>query len=631
MTEQNQQQNPGRQYKISTIIWVLVLTAALGYYYVYNQPRRLALPYSDFKQKISEGSIAEITIKGQRVTGSFKDAVKKGSGNDAASYERFRTAIPPVDDRELLDLLEQNDVIVHVTPETKSWFGLLLLNVLPWVLIIGLFIYGSRKMQQRMGGGGPGGGMFGFGKSKAKLYQKTDQDITFDDVAGARSAKKELTEVVEYLKDPRKFNSLGGTLPKGMLLVGPPGTGKTLLARAVAGEARVPFYIISGSEFVEMFVGVGASRVRDMFSSAKQNAPAIIFIDEIDSIGRVRGTGVGGGHDEREQTLNQILSEMDGFSPRESIVVIAATNRPDVLDPALLRPGRFDRRVVLELPHKDEREEILKIHTENIPLADGIQLGDIAKMTVGFSGADLQNLANEAALLAARKSKKQVEMDDFEDSIDKLMLGLKRENVFNEEEKRIVAYHEAGHTLVAKLLRRTDPLKKVTIIPRSRSLGVTEQIPDEDRHNLGKEYLQHRIAIMLGGRSAEKIMFSEVTTGASNDLENATKLARRMICNWGMSEKLGPVTFHQGGAHPFLGREMTEPKQFSERTAQHIDEEIRSLISTMEQKAFDILSHHRAELNALAQALLERETLEQDDIDDVLDAARRQQEEASGS
>jgi len=499
------------------------------------------------------------------------------------------------------------------------------------VLIIGFFIYTSRRLQQ--GAGGPGG-LFGFGKSKARLFTRSTSHITFRDVAGLENTKKELQEVVDYLKAPSKYTSLGGELPNGILLVGPPGVGKTHMARAVAGEADVPFYSISGSEFIEMFVGVGASRVRDMFDKAKKESPSIIFIDELDSIGRVRGTGLGGGHDEREQTLNQILAEMDGFAPHESVVVLAATNRPDVLDPALIRPGRFDRRISLDLPQKKARKAILEIHTRDIPVASDVDLGSIAARTAGFSGADLKNLANEAALLAARKEKKEVTDEDFDNARDKIIMGVEREDMINEGEKRIIACHEAGHALVARFMKGADPLEKVSIIPRGSSLGATEQIPVEDRHNLSRTYLMNRVAIMLGGRASEKILYNEVSTGAGDDLKKATELARRMVCQWGMSDKLGPVTFRQGEPHPFLGREMTQARDFSEETARLIDEEIRRITEQMEERARETLKNNREKLDALTYALLEHETLSREEIDELLgmepDAGHGEEENESG-
>jgi cell division protease FtsH len=492
-----------------------------------------------------------------------------------------------------------------------------LINLLPWVLIIGLIMFAHHRMQGRLGSFG--GGLFGFGKSKAKRYEKSTSTVQFSDVAGLANAKQELQEIVAYLKEPERFRQLGGELPKGILLMGSPGTGKTLLARAVAGEANVPFFSISGSEFIEMFVGVGASRVRDMFETAKQEAPAIIFIDELDSIGRARGTGLGGGHDEREQTLNQILAAMDGFEPHESVVVIAATNRPDVLDAALTRPGRFDRQITLELPQKRARYHILRLHTQNVPLADDVDLSNLAARTVGFSGAELKNLVNEAVLLAGRQGKQQIDSEDFDQARDKILLGNKRDEPLTEEEKTIVAYHEAGHALLARLLPGADPLQKVSIIPRGRALGATEQLPEEERYNLSRAYLLHRIAVLLGGRVAEQVAFQDVTSGAGDDLKKATQLARRMVCQWGMSERLGAVTFRQGEEHVFLGREMTEQKDFSEHTARVIDEEIQHIIESMEKKARCLLEHHRDKLATLATALLEHETLEVQEVNRLLD------------
>ncbi len=609
------------------VIWFVVLAFLVMYFFkqfVADQP--LELSYTKFKGHIGQGNVSEATIKGNSVEGVFKEPIKKdapGKKGETPDFKKFETAIPSFGDEDLLGLLENKNVNVTVRPEDTSWLRMVLIGFLPWVLLLGFIIYSSKKFQERMGGGRAG--PFGFGKSKARLYTKSRVDIGFDDVAGLANTKKELQEVVDFLKDPSRYKSLGGELPKGILLIGPPGTGKTLMARATAGEADVPFFSISGSEFIEMFVGVGASRVRDMFNRAKKESPAIIFVDELDAIGRVRGTGLGGGHDEREQTLNQILSEMDGFSPQESVVVISATNRPDVLDPALVRPGRFDRQISLELPRKNARKQILQVHTKNVPLADDIDLEDLAHRAAGLSGADLKNLVNEAVLLAARQKKKQVDANDFEQARDKMLMGTKREEVIDEEEKRGVAYHEAGHALMAKLLPGADPLKKVSIIPRGRSLGATEQTPEEDRHKVSRRYLMDRLAIMLGGRAAEKIVFDDITSGAGDDLKKSTQLARRMVCQWGMSEKLGPVTFRQGEPHPFLGREISEQRDFSEETARLIDEEVRALITKMEKKAHDTLTPNRKKLDSLAQALMKHETLSNEEIDDLLGFKSNQQ------
>ena len=495
----------------------------------------------------------------------------------------------------------------------------MLIMFLPWILILGYFVWARKKMQNKAGGGMMGNGLFGIGKSKAKRFKVEKTNTTFNDVAGLENPKKDLREIIEFLKEPGKFTSLGAEIPKGILLVGPPGTGKTLLARATAGEAGVSFFSTSGSEFIEMFVGVGASRVRDMFENAKKEAPAVIFIDEIDSVGRSRGAGLGGGHDEREQTLNQILSEMDGFEPNQSVVVMAATNRPDVLDSALTRPGRFDRQVTLELPQKQARLKILVIHSRQVPLADDVNLENVASRTVSFSGADLKNLVNEAALLAGRKKKTKVDAADFEEARDKILLGDEREETINDDEKKVIAYHEAGHALIAKLLPNTDPLQKVTIIPRGRALGVTEQIPETDRHNYSKGYLLDRICVSLGGRASEELIFNEITSGAASDLKQVTSLARHMVCQWGMSDKVGPVMFKHGEEHIFLGREMAQQKDYSEHTAQIIDEEVQRIIKEMEQKAIKLLKENRTKLDALAEALLEHETIEKAQLDWLLD------------
>ncbi len=584
-----------------------------------SSANRLKISYTNFKELAADGLISGVTFKGDEITGEFRgrlteDLKSPGSQQEEKLYEGFQTMKPNLADPELLNTLEKNSVTVNAESQEGSWWRILLIGWLPWLLILGLIFYSSRRLQ----GGVGGGGVFGFAKSRAKLYTRETSNVGFKDVAGLANTKKELEEIVGFLKNPSKYKALGGELPKGILLVGPPGTGKTLMARATAGEAHVPFYSISGSEFIEMFVGVGASRVRDMFTKAKNESPSIIFIDELDSIGRVRGTGLGGGHDEREQTLNQILAEMDGFSPHVSVVVLAATNRPDVLDPALVRPGRFDRQITLDLPQRKARREILEVHTRNVPLGPDVDLDLLARRTVGFSGAELKNLVNEAALLAARKEKKAVESQDFEEGRDKILMGIEREDVIKDEEKEVIAYHEAGHAILARILPGADPLEKVSIIPRGRSLGATEQIPVEDQHNLGRRYLLNRIAIMLGGRVAEKITQEDISTGAGDDLRKATELARRMVCQWGMSDKLGPVTYRQGEHHPFLGREMSQPRDFSERTAQVIDEEVRSLIQGMERVAEELLVSHRAEMDKLARELFERETLSREEIDEIL-------------
>jgi cell division protease FtsH len=618
-----------KTFQWSSLLWVVLIGLLAMSFFNSFGPQRLQISYTDFKQQVKQGTVKEVTVEGQKVTGKFKSPLTEnlstpGSNEDVEAFQHFKTTIPSFEDPELMPILEKNDVTIHAESEERSWLWTALVFALPWLLIIGFFVYSGKKFQNRLGGGA---GPFGFGKSKAKLYTKSKVDMGFNDVAGLVNTKKELQEVVDFLKDPSKYSALGGELPRGILLVGPPGTGKTLMARAVAGEADVPFFTISGSEFIEMFVGVGASRVRDMFKQAKKEAPSIIFVDELDSIGRVRGTGLGGGHDEREQTLNQILAEMDGFSPHESVVVMAATNRPDVLDPALIRPGRFDRRVTLELPQKKTRKEILEVHTRNVPLGDDVDLESLAGRTAGFSGADLKNLVNEAALLAARKEKKQVEAEDFDQGRDKILMGIEREDVIKDEEKKVIAYHEAGHALMALLLPGADPLEKVSIIPRGRALGATEQIPEEDRRNLSRQYLLDRIAVMLGGRAAEKITYQDVSSGAGDDLKKATELARRMVCQWGMSDRLGPVTFRQGEAHPFLGREIAEQRDFSEHTARVIDEEIQKITLGMLKKAEEVLEENKDKLESLVEALLEHESLSREEIDDLLDMSSKSSEE----
>ncbi len=609
-----------------TLLWIAILILFIGYlargFNTTGDSNQIS--YSAFKQAVAEGRVTEVTIRGDIINGRYvepqkKDGARQNAKNDSKQQqqpETFTTVKPDVQDPALLPLLQDQHVTINAETTQSGWGATLLAALLPWILIIGIFLYAGRKMRERVGGGQ--GGLFGFTRSRAKEVDLQNVDVHFEDVAGLDNAKKELQEIVDYLKDSKLFRKLGATLPKGILLVGPPGVGKTLMAKATAGEAKVAFYSISGSEFIEMFVGVGASRVRDLFKRAKATEPSIIFIDELDSIGRIRGTGLGGGNDEREQTLNQILSEMDGFSPRRSIVILAATNRPDVLDPALIRPGRFDRQITLELPQKKARRAILKTHVRNVPLADDVNLADLADRTVGLSGADLKNLVNEAALIAARKKKDLVEAEDFESARDKILMGIEREDVLNEEEKQIVAYHEAGHAILAKLLPGADPLQKVSIIPRGRALGVTEQVPEEDRHNLKRSYLYNRIAIMLGGRVAEKLVFGDTSTGASDDLKRATQIARRMVCEWGMSEKIGPVTFSQSSQHPFLGRDISEPKDFSEYTGRIIDEEVEKIVRGGESEAENMLKENQDKLVRLAQELLAHETLSREEVDRLM-------------
>ncbi|WP_020683618.1 ATP-dependent zinc metalloprotease FtsH [Marinobacterium rhizophilum] len=606
---------------IRLIVWFLTVFLFSYFWLDMSQTQqRQDLSYTEFKERVRAGDVATVTMQGAQVTGTLHRPEPVTGANQAPVSNRFTTTLPPIDDPQLIPLLEEQGVEVRARAEEGSWWARLLVGLIPWLLIIGLFWYASARMQERMMGGGGAGGLFGFAKSRAKRFERGQSRVTFDDVAGLANAKRDLREISGYLRDPEHYRKLGAKIPRGVLLMGPPGTGKTLLARAVAGEADVPFFSISGSEFIEMFVGVGASRVRDMFESAKKEAPAIIFIDEIDSVGRARGTGLGGGHDEREQTLNQILNEMDGFDPHETVVVLAATNRPDVLDAALMRPGRFDRKVTLDLPDRPAREAILKIHSREVPLAADADLARLAALTVGFSGADLENLVNEAALLAGRTGRNDVDMTLLLEARDKVVLGGLREMVLSDEEKNLVAFHESGHAVAACMLPHADPLDKVTILPRGRALGVTEQIPDVERHNFKQSYLYDRIGVMLGGRGAEKLIFSEVSSGAEEDLKQATNLARHMVTHWGMSDRIGPVAFRRGEEHIFLGREMAQQRDFSEHTAEVIDAEVSRLLKAREEDIAQLLERHRALLEALAKMLLEKETLEADEIQKLVAA-----------
>ena len=583
-----------------------------------GEPPRYAISYSDFLGQLNSGNIESVTIKNLNVNGELKSeaSLLLPEGSKKVTVKSFQTSLPSFQGDDLLTKLKDNNVKINVAPaEQLSPFWQFIVGLLPWVLIIGIWVLimrGAQKVQ-----GGPGG-LFSFGSSKARLHNVEKPSVTFKDVAGMENTKKDLQETIAYLKDPSKFRKLGAKVPKGILLFGPPGTGKTLLARAVAGEAGVPFYSISASEFIEMFVGVGASRVRDMFQKARATKPSIIFIDEIDSVGRTRGAGLGGGHDEREQTLNQLLSELDGFDPHEEIIVMAATNRPDVLDPALLRPGRFDRHIVIDRPGWKDRRAILDVHSRGKKLAGDVDLDRVAKGTPGMTGADLENLINEAALIATRSNKEEIEMDDFEEARDKILMGAVREDTINEMEKKITAYHEAGHTLVARELPGTDPIHKVSIIPRGMAMGVTQQLPDEDRHYYPMKYLMNRLSVMLGGRIAEKIVFDDVSTGAQNDLKEASSLAEKMVAQWGMSEKVGPLSLGRGEEHPFLGRELSQPKRYSEDMAWLMDQEIRRIIMDAESRAEEILTSKRDILEKLAQALLKEEVLDRKQVDDIV-------------
>ena len=564
-----------------------------------SQPSSGKMVFSDFLKRVESGEVKEVLIRGKAVTGKLADG---------STFRTFTADYP-----DLVKLLRDKGVKIAVEPEDSNPWYAYVLQWVPMLLFIGVWIFFMRQMQ------GGGAKALSFGKARARLISEKQNKVTFQDVAGVEEAKEELREIIEFLKDPPKFQKLGGKIPKGVLLVGPPGTGKTLLAKAIAGEANVPFFSISGSDFVEMFVGVGASRVRDLFEQGKKHAPCIIFMDEIDAVGRHRGAGLGGGHDEREQTLNQLLVEMDGFETNEGVILIAATNRPDVLDPALLRPGRFDRQVVVARPDVKGREEILKVHARRIPLAPNVDLMVLARGTSGFSGADLANLVNEAALLAARQDKKIVEMIDFENAKDKVLMGVERRSIIiPDAEKRTTAYHEGGHALVAYLLPGADPLHKVTIIPRGRALGLTMQLPTDDRYSYSKEFLVNQITILLGGRAAEEIVFQQQTTGAGNDLEKATEMARKMVCEWGMSDKMGPLTFGKGEEHIFLGREVSRPKDYSEETAIIIDSEIKRIVMDSASRAKQLLDSNLEKLHALARALLERETLDGEEIHRIL-------------
>jgi cell division protease FtsH len=591
------------------ILWVIIALVLMLVFNNFGQrhPNAAAVDYSQFISDVKSGRIDRVNIiDGAAISGRTVDGTE------------FVTYSPETNNSALIGTLLENNVrISGQPPAQQSIFTQILISWFPIILIIAAWVFIMRQMQ----GGAGGRGALSFGKSRARLLGEDQVKVTFNDVAGVDEAKEEVGELVEFLRDPAKFQKLGGKIPRGVLMVGSPGTGKTLLAKAIAGEAKVPFFTISGSDFVEMFVGVGASRVRDMFEQAKKHAPCIVFIDEIDAVGRHRGAGLGGGHDEREQTLNQLLVEMDGFEGNEGVIVIAATNRPDVLDPALLRPGRFDRQVVVPLPDIRGREQILKVHMRKVPVADDVQASIIARGTPGFSGADLANVVNEAALFAARSNKRLVDMDDFEKAKDKIMMGVERKSmVMSEDEKRMTAYHEAGHTIVGRLVPEHDPVYKVSIIPRGRALGITMFLPEEDRYSTSKRRLESRISALFGGRIAEELIFGldAVTTGASNDIERATELARNMVTKWGLSTKLGPLTYTEDEGEVFLGHSVTKHKQVSDDTAHVIDQEIRDVIDRNYQRAKGILTEHLAKLHLMAEALVKYETLDVDQIDDIM-------------
>ncbi|MBM4277543.1 MAG: ATP-dependent zinc metalloprotease FtsH [Deltaproteobacteria bacterium] len=584
------------------LFWSIIIIIMILLFNLFNKPRQTIADknYSDFINAVESNRVLDVETKGRSII--WRDAEGK----------RFNTYAP--EDPEMIKIIREKKIAINAKKEeeTPLWQNILL-SWFPMIILIGVWLFFMRQMQ--IGGGKA----LSFGKSKAKILTKEQHKVTFDNVAGIEEAKDELEEIIDFLRDPKRFTKLGGRIPKGVLLIGAPGTGKTLLARAIAGEADVPFFSISGSDFVEMFVGVGASRVRDLFLQGKRNAPCIIFIDEIDAVGRHRGAGLGGGHDEREQTLNQLLVEMDGFESNEGVILIAATNRPDVLDPALLRPGRFDRQVVVPVPDVKGREEILKVHTKRAPLTDDVELSLLARGTPGFTGADLENLVNEAALLAARLGKERVDMSDLEQAKDKVLMGVERKSmIIPLEERRITAFHEAGHTLVARMIPGTDPIHKVTIIPRGRALGITQQLPIDEKHTYPKDYLLNNITVMMGGRVAEELVLNSQTTGAGNDIERSTELARKMVCDWGMSEKIGPLAFGQKEEQIFLGREISQHRDYSEETARLIDAEIRGIVTQSYEKAKEIIQRNMDALHRLAGALLEKEVLDGNQIERII-------------
>ena len=595
-------------------LWLVVSLMFIFVYHLFNQPKSSMenIIFSDFINYVDKGQVSEVTIQGENITGNLGDG------------KTFKTYAPM--DPELIPLLKEKGVRIVAKPlDDSPWFMTVLVSWFPMILLIGVWIFFMRQMQAG------GGKAMAFGKSRARLQTDKSKKITFADVAGIDEAKSELQEVIEFLKDPKKFTRLGGRIPKGLLLIGPPGTGKTLLARAIAGEADVPFFSISGSDFVEMFVGVGASRVRDLFTQAKKNAPCIIFIDEIDAVGRHRGAGLGGGHDEREQTLNQLLVEMDGFESNDGVILVSATNRPDVLDPALLRPGRFDRQVIVPLPDVRGREKIFEVHSKKTPLADDVDFAVIARGTPGSSGADIESLVNEAALYAARSGKDAVNMSDFEYAKDKVLMGVERKSmVISDEEKRNTAYHESGHALIARLQPGTDPIHKVTIIPRGRALGLTQQLPIDEKHTYNREYLLANIAILLGGRAAEELVLKDFSTGAGNDIERATNLARKMVCEWGMSDRMGPLSYGKKEEMIFLGREIATHKDYSEETAEKIDEEVTRIVTESYDKAKKLLSDHVEILHKLAAELLEKEVLNTAELDVIIGLKTSPPEEMQG-
>lgn len=632
-------QGPGGKHQY-TFYWI-VLAALFGFWLFSSQEGGLfggppTIDYSEFRNQITSENVEKVIIQGEQVSGDLKEPTRLNAAeNDTTHYESFNTYLPSFGDEKLMSMLEEHEITVETRPQSDfNWWTVLLWGLpLIFLIMIGFQFFRQMKMQ--------GQNMFKIGESKAKLQDAEKVKTTFDDVAGLEGAKTELQEVVSFLKNPDKFDSLGGEIPRGLLMVGPPGTGKTLLARAVAGEAGVPFFTITGSDFMEMFVGVGAKRVRDMFNKAKEKEPAIIFIDEIDSIGRKRGAGLGGGHDEREQTLNQLLSELDGFEKNEGVIVMAATNRPDILDKALLRPGRFDRQITVHLPTQEHREQILEIHSKNKKVSDDVDLEEIARSTPGFSGADLENLLNESALIAARHKRKAIEQQDIDQARDKVMMGLKREGIrLSEHEKKLLAYHEAGHAIVAAVLPNTDPIHKVTVIPRGKAMGVTMQMPDKEKYLYEKKYMLDRMAVMMGGRAAENLIFDTSTSGAENDLKQIRKLARRMVLDWGMSDKFNNIAFGSQREQVFLGEQMGSSKEYSDSTAREVDEEVKRILNEAYDRAITTITEHRDILDKLADELVEHEevsgkkvmewlngSLEEDSTDDREDQKENKIEE----
>jgi cell division protease FtsH len=601
----------------NTWIWAILavmLTILVLRYVGDTAPPVPEAPYSQFKEWLKQDLVAEVDLQGRQATAILKDSLQIDERRPP--NDRYRVFLPEADDPTLLPLLEEKDVVIRSRPESSAagW----LLGILPWVFLFGLYFWFWNRMQHNVTGRFGGRSPTDFLAGSARQERKSKRRVTFDDVAGQDNAKREIAELVDFLRDPERYRKLGAEPPRGVLLMGPPGTGKTLLARALAGEADVNFFHTSASEFIELYVGVGASRVRQMFDEAKKRAPAIIFIDELDAVGRVRGTGLGGGNDEREQTLNQILAELDGFSGHEAVVVLAATNRPDVLDPALLRPGRFDRHVTLELPDRAARRAILDVHTREVPLAGDVDLDIVAASTPGFSGADLKNLVNESAMAAARENARAVTMAHFDAMRDKLIMGTLRTLAIRPEERHRLAVHESGHTAVAHYLPKADPLYKVTIIPRGRSLGGTHMIPDEERQTLPEDYLKDQIAVMLGGRTAENLLLGSVSSGADDDIRRASQLARAMVARWGMAEEIGPVDLRQSEEHPFLGREIAQPRRFSETTAHEVDEAVRKLLIEAENRAREVIDAHRRQIERLIGELEEKETLDKEEIEACL-------------